>query len=112
VTGRSRVWVSLQDRQLVAVAGGPVRRGERVRQDRQPLAQQRLDLGRAELVADRLQPRWAGDRGERVVQRGEADPGFGGLALGPVVAVDAQLGVVGEVGAELEEERAEVVVQG
>jgi hypothetical protein len=34
VTGRSSIWVS----------GGPVRRGERVRQDRQPLTQQRVDL--------------------------------------------------------------------
>ena len=51
------------------------------------------------------------DRGERVVHRGEPDPGLGGLALGPVVPVEAQLGVVGEVGAELDEERAEVGVE-
>jgi len=30
--------LGLQDRELVAVAGGPVGRAERVRQDRQPLA--------------------------------------------------------------------------
>ena len=40
----------------------------------------------------------------------ERDPGLGGLALGVLVAVDAQPGGVGEVGAELQEERAEVVV--
>ena len=49
-------------------------------------------------------------RGEPVVQRLEPDPSLGGLAFGPLVAVDAQLGGVGEVGAELEEERAEVAV--
>ena len=38
-------------------------------------------------------------------------PGPGRLPLGPVVAVDAQLGVVREVGAELAEERAEVAVR-
>ena len=48
--------------------------------------------------------------GERVVQRGEADPGLGGLAFGPLVTVDAQLGVEREVAAELQEERAEVLV--
>src|SRR5271163_3324373 len=36
--------------------------------------------------------------------------GLGGLTFGPLVAVDAQLGVVGEIGAELQEERAEVVI--
>jgi hypothetical protein len=46
--------LGLQDRQLVAVTGGLVLVGERVGQDPQPLAQQRLDLRRAEAVADLL----------------------------------------------------------
>ena len=50
------------------------------------------------------------DRGEPVVQRLERDASLGGLTLRPVVAVDAQLGVIRKVGAELEEERAEIVV--
>ena len=37
-------------------------------------------------------------------------PALRGLAFGPLVAVDAQLGVVREVGAELQEERAEIGV--
>ena len=45
----------LQDRQVVAVAGFPVSRGERVRQPGQPFAQQRVDLLRSQLVADLLQ---------------------------------------------------------
>ena len=36
--------LGLQDRKLIPVAGVPVGVGERVRQDRQPLVQQRLDL--------------------------------------------------------------------
>jgi len=34
------------------------------------------------------------DRGKTVVRRGEPDPGLGCLALGPMVAVEAQLGGV------------------
>jgi hypothetical protein len=81
-----------------------------VRQDGQPLAQQRLDLVFSEPVADRLQRGRVIDCGEPVIQRGEPDPGLGRLPLSSMVAVDAQLGVVGEIGAELDEERAEVVI--
>ena len=81
-----------------------------MRQPGQPLAQQRVDLLRPELVADPLQRGGIADRGEAVIQRLEPDAGFGCLTLRPVVAVDAQLGVIGKVGAELEEERAEIIV--
>src|SRR6185437_6160221 len=40
----------------------------------------------------------------------ELDPALGKLALEVLVAVDAELGVVRKVGAELQEERAEVLV--
>ena len=100
----------LQDREVVAVAGGAVRGRERVRQERQPLAQQRVDPLRAQAVADRLHGGDVVDGGEGVVQGGVADPGPGGLPLGPLMAVKAQPGVVREVRAELEEERAEVGV--
>ena len=92
-------------------SGRPVSGGERVRQPGQPSAQQRVDLLRAELVADLLQGGGVVNGGEAVVQCLERRSGPGGLPLGPVVAVDAQLGVVGEVGAELEEERPEVPVR-
>jgi hypothetical protein len=103
--------LGLPDRDLIPVAGGPVRRGERVRQDRQPLAQQRIDLVWAEPIADPLQPLGIGrvvEGGEAVIQCGEPDPRLRGLALGPLVAVEAQLGGVREIRAELQEERAEV----
>jgi hypothetical protein len=58
-----------------------------------------------------LQRRHVVDRGEPVVEGLEPDPGLGGLAFGPLVAIEAQLGGVGEVGAELEEERAEILVE-
>jgi hypothetical protein len=104
--------LNLPDRDVVAVAGGPVGGGERVRQDRQPLAQQPIDLLGPEPVADRLYRGGVGAGGEPVVQCGVPDPGLGGLAFGPLVPVEAQLGVVGEVGAELEEERTEVGIHG
>ena len=100
--------LGLQDGQLIAVAGRDVAGGERVRQDAQPLAQQRVDVRRGEPVAEGLQRAGVLARGEAVVQGLEADPGPGGLPLGPFMAVDAQLGGIGEVGAELDEERAEV----
>jgi hypothetical protein len=86
-----------------------------LRQPGEPLAQQGVDLFGSEPVADRLQPGQVGrvgDGGEPVVQGGVSDSGLGRLPLGPLVAVEAQLGVVGEVGAELEEERAEVGIDG
>jgi hypothetical protein len=52
----SEAELDLQHRDVVAVAGDPVRPGERVRQPGQSLAQQRIDLGRAQPVADLLQP--------------------------------------------------------
>jgi hypothetical protein len=102
--------LGLQDRQVVAVAGGAIFAAERVRQDGQPLAQQGVDLLGSEPVADGLQRRRILDRGEPIVQRLERDAGLGGLAFGPLVPVEAQLGVIREVGAELHEERAEVVI--
>ena len=81
-----------------------------MRQAGQPLADERVDLLGAQRVAQRLQPGRLRAGQKAVVERLEGDARLGCLPLGPLVAVDAQLGVVGEVGAELEEERAEVVV--
>jgi hypothetical protein len=102
--------LGLQDRDVVAVAGRPVLRAEGVRQEGEPLAQQGVDLRRAQGVAQALHGCGVVDGGEGVVQRGEADPSLGRLPFGPLVAVDAQLGVEGEVAAELEEKRAEVLI--
>jgi len=89
--------LGLEDREVVAVAGPAVRGGERVRQAGEPLAQQPVDADRVQSVADALQAGRVITGGEAVVERLEADPGLGCLALGRLVAVDAQLGCVGEI---------------
>ena len=40
----------------------------------------------------------------------DLDAGLGRLPLSPMVAVEAQLGVIGEIGAELDKERAELLI--
>ena len=47
---------------------------------------------------------------DAVVERLERHPALGQLALEVLVAVDAELGVVGKIGAELQEERPEVLI--
>ena len=102
----------MQDGQVVSVAGPAVAAGEGMRQDLQPLAGQPVDTSRVESVADALQAGRVVTRSEPVVEGFEGDAGLGGLTFGPLVTVDAQLGVVREVGAELEEERTEVGIDG
>jgi len=81
-----------------------------VGQPSQPFPQQGVDLGGREAVADPLQPARVGAAEDAIVEGLEGDPLLGQLPLGILVAVDAELGVVGEIGAELEEERPEVLV--
>jgi hypothetical protein len=100
--------LGLQNGQLIPVAGGLVLRGERVGQNLEPLAQQRLDVRRAQTVTDRLQGRHVIAGGKPVVQRLEPDLLLGRLPLRPLIAVNAQLRGVREIGAELDEERAEI----
>lgn len=102
--------LGLQDRHAVAVAGAAITPIERMGQPRQPLAQQPVDLLVVQSIADALQRLGVGAGQHPVVQRLELDATLAQLALGVLVAVDAQLGVVGEVRAELQEERAEVLV--
>src|SRR5262249_29857970 len=102
--------LGLQDRQLIAVPGGGVVRGERVRQDARPSGGQRLDLGRVQAVADRLHRGHVIDGGECVVQRHEADAGLGGLPLGVLVAVDDQPTGIREVAGELHAHRPELLI--
>ena len=63
------------------------------------------------VVADPLEPGGVVGGQEAVVERLEGDAGGVCLLLGEVVAVEADLGVVGKVGGELDEERAEVGVE-
>ena len=81
-----------------------------MRQASQPFAQQSIDLVRRQLVAQPLHQLGVGTRLDAVVQRLERHPTLGKLALEILVAIDAELGIVGKVGAELQEERPEVFI--
>ena len=83
---------------------------DRMREARQPLAQQRVDLRRVQFLGQTLRQRRIGAGQDAVVQRLERDAALGELPLDVLVAVDAQPGGVGEVRAELHEQRPEVVV--
>jgi hypothetical protein len=98
--------LGLENGDVVAVAGPAVLRGEGMGQASQPLAGQAVDLLGAEPVTDALEVSRVRTGGEAVVEGLEVDVRASRLALGPFVPVDAELGVVGEVGAELDEERA------
>src|ERR1700730_622080 len=101
---------SLQDGELVAIAGGAIACRKRMRQASQPFAQQSIDLVRRQLIAQPLHQLGVGTRLHAIVQRLERHPTLGKLALEILVAVDAELGIVGKVGAELHEERPEVFI--
>jgi hypothetical protein len=96
--------LGLEDGDLVAVAGLPVLGGEGVGQAGQPLAQQGVDLGGGQAVSQLLQALGVGAAQDAVVEGLEGDALLGQLPLDVLVAVDAELGVVREVGAELQEE--------
>jgi hypothetical protein len=79
-------------------------------QTSEPLAHQDVDLLGAEPVGQGLGSGWIGTGGDAIVQGLEGDAGMAELALEELVAVETELGVVGEVAAELEKERPEVAV--
>ena len=100
----------LQDRDVVTIAGLAVGSGVRVRQLRQPFTQQRIDLRCGQAVAHFLQAFRVCAREDAVVERLKGDAHFGELPFDVLMAVEAQLGVVREVGAELQKERTEVFI--
>src|SRR5579871_2154041 len=100
----------LEDGQVVAVAGLAVLICKGVRQAGQPLAQQSVDFGTGQAVAQLLEALGIGTGKDAVVEGLEGNALLGQLAFDVLVAVNTELGVVREVGAELEEERAEVLV--
>jgi hypothetical protein len=97
---------------LPPVAGVAVGVGERLRQQRQPALHENGDHTRPQTVTDLLQGWRVGAGGKTVGQLGETDAGVAGLAFGPLVAVDPDLGRVGKVGADLDERGTEVEVDG
>ena len=103
--------LDLQDGELIAVAGLPVFGRERMGQQAQPFAQQGIDLFPGKPAADRLQPRRIGAGEHAVVQCLIFDSLVLQLALGVFVPIQAKLGVVWEVRAELQKEGTEVSIQ-
>ena len=103
--------LDLAHRQLPEVAGPPVLVGERGRDDRRPAVEEALDVVGAEPVADRLQSARVLTGGEAVGQLAEGETGPAGLALGPLVTVQPDLGRIGEVGADLDEAGPELGVE-
>jgi len=81
-----------------------------MREAPQPLAQQAIDPVRRQAVTQPLHQPGIGTGLDAVVQRLERYPTSGKLALQIFVAVDAELGVVGKVGAELQEEGTKILV--
>jgi hypothetical protein len=100
----------LQDGEVVAVARSTIRSREGVRQLAEPLAKQPIDLRLGQTITDLL--KYLGVRAppDPVVERLEGDTPLFELALGVLVAVDAELGRVGKVGTEFQKERPEVLV--
>ena len=104
--------LGLQDGDVIAVARRAIVRRERVRQSMEPLAQQRVDARGVQPVTERLRPRGAGTGQQAVIQSLKGDAFLEQLAFEILMAVQAQLGVVRKVRAELEEEGAKVPIDG
>ena len=65
--------LGLRDRDIVAIAGGPISTGERMWQQAQPFAQQAIDLRGREAIADLLQACRIGTAQNAVIERFEGD---------------------------------------
>src|SRR4029453_2875054 len=103
--------LGLEDRKIVTNVPGAVLCREGGRQATKPFSEQAVDLRRRELVADPLEQGRVCTAQDAVVEGLVLDPSLIQLPLGVLVPVDAKLRVVGEVRAELQEERSKVPVQ-
>jgi hypothetical protein len=95
---------------LPPVTGPLVATVEGQRQPVQPPLGEYLDGAWLQRIADLLQGGRVVAGGEAVGQLGEPDPRPLRLPLGPLMAVEPDLGRVGEVGADLDERRAEALI--
>ena len=102
--------LDLPHRQLPPVTSLPIVVGQRQRQHAHPALEEHVDRARSETVADRLQPVRVGAGGEPVGQFGEGQASVNALTLGPLVPVHPHLDRIREVGAHLDERRAELDV--
>jgi hypothetical protein len=88
------------------VVGG----AERMRQQSQPLSQQSVDLLRTQTVADCLEPLRIVAFQHAVIECFESDSFVRQLLFRVLMPVQAEFGVIGEISAELEEERSEIPI--
>ena len=100
----------LQDRDVVAIARFAVGRRVRVGEPGEPLAGEGVDPRGREAIARGLGPARGGATEQPVVEGLEGYAGPGELLLHVLMPVQTELARVGEVGAELHEERAEVAI--
>src|SRR6478752_2316587 len=102
--------LDLPHRQIPPIPVLTIRGRQRQRYPWPPPVGERRNVGRAEPVTDRLQPDRVVGGGESVVQRGESDPGPGRLLLGPLMSVQPDFDRIRQVGTDLDERRAELLV--
>jgi hypothetical protein len=102
--------LELAEGELVAVAAAAVLGAEGRGKERQPAAQEALDLAGRERARDLGQGLRVGARAEAVVERLEREPAPLGLTLGPLVAVEVEPDREGRVGERLDEGGAEVAI--
>ena len=103
--------LGLQDRELIPIAGHPVRRGEGMRESAQPFAKDRVDLGGVQRVGDPLYAAGRVARADAVVQGLERHLPLRELPFQPLVPIQTEFRGIGEVRTELDEERPEVLVE-
>jgi hypothetical protein len=102
----------LQDGEVVAIARRAVLRGKGLRQPCQPFAQQGVDTFGSETIGQGLGALGMGTTAQPVGQGLESDAFLGELAVDVLMTIEAEPATVGEVGAELQEEQAEIGVHG
>jgi len=81
-----------------------------MRQQSEPFAEEGIDLGSVQAIAEALGGFEVGTAKQAVVQGFKRDVAFGQLAFEVFMSVEAELGEVGKVGAELDEERSEILI--
>ena len=92
--------------ELPPIAGSPVLFAEGIGDHGDPAVEEALDIVGTEGVADGLEASGLGAGGKAVGQLAEVQATSTGLAFGPFVPVYPDLGRVGEVGADLDDEPA------
>ena len=103
--------VERQERQLIAEAPRLVDRQEGERDLRLPAGEERLDIGLAQRLADRLEHVGLRAAETPVIQRGKSNASSLQLPLRPFVPIEAELDRIRRVAADLDERRPPLWVE-